>query len=124
MTAPAAPKGTGPGGRRLWRAVLADFDLEDAEVVLLGEAVRTVDTLDRLAAVVASAGDVIEGKEGPRVHPALVEARQLRIVLARLNAALRLPDDPAASDGRTPRNPQRRTGSRGVYAIRGTRGTA
>jgi len=104
--------------------VLADFDLEDAEVVLLGEAVRTVDTLDRLAAVVASAGDVIEGKEGPRVHPALVEARQLRIVLARLIAALRLPDDPAASDGRTPRNPQRRTGSRGVYAIRGTRGTA
>lgn len=55
---------------------------------------------------------------GQRVHPALVEARQLRIALARLIAALPLPagdeDDQAAG-----RRPQRRVGVRGIYTLGG-----
>ena len=79
---PTPPKGTRTGGRRLWHDVLAKYQLEQHELALLREAVRTVDDLDALAAVLASEGVVTHGQQ--RVHPALVEARQLRIALARL----------------------------------------
>ena len=108
---PAPPKGTRSGGKKLWCDVLGKYELEQHEIALLREAVRTVDDLDALADVVAAEGVTI----GYRVHPALVEARQLRISLARLVGALRLPagdedDQPAG------RRPQRRGGARGVYA--------
>jgi hypothetical protein len=107
--APAAPAGTGAGGRRLWRDVTGRFDLSEHELALLREAARTVDQLDDLAAVLRRDGVTLD--DG-RVHPALVESRQLRITLARVLAAMRLPDDDT-DDGR----PQRR-GVRGVY-VRG-----
>ncbi len=53
-------------------------------------------------------------KRGPITHPALVESRQQRLVLARILTALRVPD----ADGV---QPQRR-GLRGFYG--GDRGTA
>ena len=113
---PDPPSGTGPSGLALWRDVLGKYELEEHEVALLRECVRTVDELDVLAAVVAAEG--LTSKTGAKVHPALVEARQLRIGLARLVAALRLPagdeEDQAAG-----RRPQRRVGARGVYAING-----
>jgi hypothetical protein len=111
---PSAPKGAGPSGLALWRDVLGKYELEEHELALLREAVRTVDDLDALAAVTARDGVTL----GARVHPALVEARQLRIALARLVGSLRLPagdeDDQAAG-----RRPQRRVGARGVYAVGG-----
>jgi hypothetical protein len=94
--------------------VLGKYDLEEHELALLREAVRTVDDLDVLAAVVAKEGVTL----GQRVHPALIEARQLRIALARLLGVLRLPagdeDDPAVG-----RRPQRRVGARGIYSLGG-----
>lgn len=111
---PTPPDGTGPNGLALWRDVLSKFDLDEHETALLRECVRTVDQLDILAASVNADGAMVDG----RIHPALVESRQLRIALARLVAALRLPagdeDDQAAG-----RRPQRRVGARGVYQIRG-----
>jgi hypothetical protein len=109
---PPAPKGAAPSGRALWRDVLGKYDLEEHELALLREAVRTVDDLDGLAAVVANEGMTI----GNKVHPALVEARQLRIALARLLGALRLPagDEDGQAAGR---RPQRRVGARGVYGF-------
>lgn len=81
--------------------------MPEHELGLLLEACRTSDDLDRLAAVVAVEGVVVDG----RPHPALVEARQLRIVLSRLIASLRVPDDPDGQSGR----PQRRGGARAHY---------
>jgi hypothetical protein len=111
---PTPPDGAGPSGLALWRDVLSKYDLEQHEVALLREAVRTLDNLDSLADVVARDGITT----GAKVHPALVEARQLRIALARLLGALRLPagdeDDQAAG-----RRPQRRVGARGVYSLGG-----
>ena len=46
-----------------------------------------------------------------KAHPALVEARQQQIVLARLIASLRIPD---ADD----EQPQRRGAARGAYGLR------
>jgi hypothetical protein len=111
---PAVPPGTKASGRRLWRAVLAAYELDEHETALLREAVRTVDQLDDLAAIVERDGPIVEGTNGPRAHPALVESRQLRIALARVLAALRLPsgDEDAG-------RPQRRVGVRGIYSVGG-----
>lgn len=111
---PAPPKGAGPSGRALWREILSKYDLEQHELAMLREAVRTVDDLDALAATVAAEGIMAGG----RVHPALVESRQLRISLARLLGALRLPagDEDDQAPGR---RPQRRVGARGVYSVGG-----
>jgi len=107
---PTPPTGTKASGRRLWRSVVDGFELEEHELALLREAVRTVDLLDALAEIVADDGPMVDSPQGRRTHPAVVEARQLKIALARLLAALRLPSD--EEDGR----PQRRGGARGVYA--------
>jgi hypothetical protein len=113
---PAAPKGTAAAGRGVWSAVLEDWELEPHELALLTEITRTVDMLDQLAGIVATDGPIIESNTGPRAHPALVEARQLRITLARLYAALRLPDGEQGHEGQGRR--QRRVGARGVYQLR------
>ena len=116
---PAPSPGTKASGRRLWRAVLVGYELEEHETALLREMCRTVDKLDELAEAVDRDGVMVPGPGlTVRVHPALVESRQLKVAFARLAAALRLPAgdeaDPAAN-----RRPQRRVGARGVYGIRG-----
>lgn len=114
---PAAPRGTGPSGRKLWAGVLADWALEPHELSLLVEAVRTVDALDVLHARVKKDGEIIADRFGqPRAHPALVEARQLKIAFARILAALRLPDG-APGDESQGRRSQRRVGARGLYSV-------
>ena len=106
---PPVPKGTGPSGRRLWAKVNDEYVLEEHELALLREAVRAVDQLDKLDAIVRKDGLVVHGKQGPRVHPGAVEARQARLVLARTLASLRLPS------GLAGRSPQRRVGVRRPY---------
>jgi hypothetical protein len=100
------PEGAGTAGARLWHAVLDEHELAEHELALLREAVRTVDQLDALAEVLNEEGVMT----GAKVHPALVESRQLRLTLARLLGALRVPDE---ADVR----PQRRTGVRQPYKL-------
>lgn len=113
---PRPPKGTKAAGRRLWTAVLGEYELEMHEEALLKEAVRAVDRLDALEALLERDGLLLTSPNGERVHPAAVEARQLAIALARLTAALRLP---AGEEGEGERRPQRRVGVRGIYGIAG-----
>ncbi|MGO9382177.1 MAG: hypothetical protein ACLP4W_08775 [Mycobacterium sp.] len=115
---PAPPKGTKVNGRKLWDEVLSRYELEQHELALLREMVRTVDLLDELAAIVAREGTMTEGSWDPRPHPAVIEARQSKIALARLTAALRLPAG-AEGDEAAGRRPQRRVGVRGVYGLAG-----
>jgi hypothetical protein len=117
MGIPRAPDGAGPAGRRLWRGVLGSFELGPHELLMLKEACRVADVCEVLAAVVASDGPMLEGTEGPRLHPALRELRQERLTLSRMLVALRMPwgdEDQAEGQGR----PQHR-GIRGFYAIEG-----
>ena len=113
---PPTPKGTGANGRRLWQSIVSAYELDEHETALLREAVRTIDRLDELHAVVDAEGLMVEGRYGPKVHPAMVEARQLKIALARLLAALRLPDGENGDESQGRR--QRRVGARGVYGLR------
>ena len=117
-TAPPPPTGTRAGGKRLWHSVVDGYDLDEHETALLTEAVRTVDALDALDARVRRDGVVVSTPQGDRAHPALVEARAQRIVLARLLAGLRLPSG-EAGDEQAGARPQRRSGYRGTYGITG-----
>ena len=77
---PAAPAGSKTSGKRLWRSILAEYELEEHETALLREMVRTVDQLDALQAAVDRDGLMVAGPGmAKRVHPAAVEARQARI---------------------------------------------
>lgn len=98
-------------GDRLKADVLARFDLEPAELLSLDHVARLATILEGLDAIIERDGLTITGPDGcPRVHPAVIEARQSRIALARLLAALRLPE--LEAQGR----PQRRA-TRGVYEL-------
>jgi hypothetical protein len=119
---PPAPKGTKASGKRLWRSILTEYELEEHELALLREMVRTVDQLDALQTITERDGLLVASQGlGRKVHPAMVEARQLRIALARLAAAARLPaGDEESKDAKVgTRRPQRRVGVRGPYRLRG-----
>jgi len=112
MKVPTAPEGAQRAGRRLWRAVLNDYELATHELVLLEQAVHVADACQELQSLVHRDGAMIDS----RANPALVELRQERILLARLLVALRVPLG-AAEDEQPGRQQYR--GTRGVYGIRG-----
>ena len=114
MTIPRPPKGCGPAGRRLWNAVQQDFDLGEHERALLTALCRQADRLDQLEELIANEGLIVTGHGTTKMHPAVIEARNTAIAVARIAAALRLPA------GEEDENPaQRRAGVRGVYQIGG-----
>jgi len=108
------PAGLSSGGKRLWRALLAqDVALAEElnpnrEVAI--EACRAKDRCDVLADLCATTDVMLDNNKGqPVAHPAWVESRQQANILKQLIAALRLPDVA------TGKRPQRR-GARGSYA--------
>jgi len=111
-----APTDLGDRGRALWHSLADDFDLAQHERDLLHEAARVADRLDSLDAVVRAEGVTVTSPQGVKAHPALVEARQQEVVLSRLIASLRIPDE----DGNAP---QRRGGARSPYLARRTYGS-
>lgn len=127
--AQTAPKGLAARGRRLWREIAEEHDLDPMQKVILEEACRTADRLDRLEEKLSGREDawahllsrVDLGDDGMRVielrvDGALSEARQQQNVFKQLLASLRLPDAAGA-------RPQQRGGARGAYKPKST-GTA
>ena len=53
---PPAPAQVGEAGRRLWDGIVTPYDLEEHELALLTRAVRAVDVLVGLDAIVAADG--------------------------------------------------------------------
>jgi len=100
----------------LWVSVVSDYDLDEHELCVLTEATRTVGLLDELDAAVRAEGALVDSPQGRKAHPAIVEARQQRVVLARLLAALRMPVGEAGDEQANAR--PRRRGPRGVYGVR------
>ena len=117
-----APKGLGARGRRLWREITEAHELDPMQVVLLEEACRCADRLDKLEEKLSGREDAWAhllsrmdlGDEDTRVielriEGALSEARQQQNVFKQLLASLRLPDAAGA-------RPQQRGGARGSYS--------
>jgi hypothetical protein len=89
---PAPPPGLGTSGRRVWREILAIYDFDAQELLVLSEICRTVDRLDALNAAVTELGVVDESSaQGMRANPLLVEERQQKALLVKLITALGLP---------------------------------
>lgn len=88
-----APRDLTAKSKRFWREILRLYALDPQHMALLHQLCRTYDDLDELAAVVRRDGVVVQTLEGAaKVHPAVVEARQMRQVVARLTSVLGLPD--------------------------------
>jgi len=116
-TPEAPPEGLAEAGRGLWIAALVDFDFDFHERLLLLQACRTADRLDRLSAEAVAGPVTVTNYKGDQVaHPAMVEARQQSLTLARLLASLRMPTGDSGGDLQ---RPQRRGGARGAYGVRG-----
>lgn len=98
----AVPRGFNAAGRKLWDVSTVEFDWAEHELALLEEACRVRDRIVELDAAVKTDGLMIASSQGARVHPAVGEARQQRLTLARLLATLQIPgldDDLPASRG-------------------------
>jgi hypothetical protein len=105
---PKPPAGLKSAGRAMWAGILTHLALDRHEELLLLEACRVADRLEALDAEIAKRGAVLRNG---RPSPALVEARQQQITLARLVVSLRLPEDMTDPV----RRPQRRGAVRAAY---------
>ncbi len=100
------PDGLAARGARMWSALMVqDPTLDDVgnprrETALT--TCRTADRVELLEQMSMEVDPVVEGRTGPMIHPLLAEVRQQAALLARLVAALRLPDET------TGKRPQRR----------------
>jgi hypothetical protein len=109
------PRELDESGVRLWESVTGEYDLDVHEELLLLQACRTADLLDRLSAEAARGPLTVVNAKGDRIsNPVVTEHRQQSLVLARLLASLRMPS--GEEDGR----PQRRGAARGSYGVRRT----
>lgn len=109
---PRTPAGLRAPGRKLWAAVVGDFELAEHELSLLEEAARCRDRIDQLRTQVDTDGVMIPSSQGSRLHPAIAEVRQQQLALARLLASLQVPG--LEEDSLPPSR-----GVRGVYSLRG-----
>lgn len=119
--APQAPPGLDARGLRLWRATTKLMDFNPAEMVILEEACRITDRLDKLDQILAGADEGWARLRLPSelagetvqvtlvLDHALAEARMQATVVKQLLVALRIPD------GKTAERPQQRGGARGAY---------
>ncbi|MFD8453891.1 hypothetical protein [Streptomyces coelicoflavus] len=109
------PRELGESGARLWESVAEHYDLDVHEELLLLQACRTADLLDRLARRADGAElTVVNAKQELVTAPWITEHRQQSLVLARLLASLRMPS------GEVEGRPQRRGAARGSYGVRQT----
>lgn len=110
----------GERGRALWDEILERFELYPWETVVLVEACRCLDLLERLAET--DAPDTQTNRHGEAVAAAhVVEARQQQATALRLLASLRLPEDLDAFNAGGGTRPQRRGAARGSYGKRNLR---
>lgn len=122
MAESRTPAGLGSGGRELWLSI-TEHDLDAAQLVLLLEACRTKDRLDKLDELLRCDTEVwatlvhrlrTDDYE-LKIDSALSEARQQANVLKQLLVSLRLPDEASG------KKPQHR-GARGAYKPSGSSG--
>jgi len=112
-TVPRPPRGLSAAGQALWSDVLGDlqegWELDARELHLLGRACRCADELASLEGAVDRDGVMVDGSRGQTiVHPALGEARQLRLVQLRLLGAIEMADPKSGVRSATPGQAQAR----------------
>jgi len=98
MTAPTPPRNLGERGQALWDSIVPAYELRPDEIVVLVDACREADLIERLHDELAVASLVTHGSMGQEVaSPFVSEIRQHRTVLAGLLAKLKIPDSPGGA---------------------------
>jgi P27 family predicted phage terminase small subunit len=89
---PSAPKDLQVEGRKLWRQVVDEFELNPVELALLYQLCLTVDELAAMKADLAEMGTIVAGSRNqPRVNPLLGAIVSHRKLADQLAVALGLP---------------------------------
>jgi hypothetical protein len=89
------PRPLGEHGMRLWRAVVAEYEISDvAGRELLCLAAQGLDRAEALAAEVAADGMTVRGRAGPKAHPAIKEELAARSFVVRTLGRLGLNFEP------------------------------
>jgi hypothetical protein len=89
------PVNLGPAGCKLWRSILADYDITDAGgLLLLEQAAFAADRAERLREQIDADGEIIHGRTGPKEHPGLKAEIAARSLLARMLVKLGLHVEP------------------------------
>nr|WP_249338217.1 hypothetical protein [Tsukamurella paurometabola] len=89
------PKGLAYEGKKLWRAITDEFDLDDSpdKLRILTDACKIADVIDRLDKEAEASPLVVKGSYGqPVIHPCLSQAQSSRALLAQHLARLNLED--------------------------------
>jgi hypothetical protein len=88
----------------LWRRVLAEFQVDDvAGRELLAQAAAGLDRAENLAAQIATDGEIIHTRAGPKPHPAIRTELEARSFVVRTLTRLGLNFEPVkATVGRPP----------------------
>lgn len=99
MTDVTAPDGFGPEATWLWAETTAAYELAPHELMVLEQACRTRDDIDRLERALDVEDLLIEGSKQQLVaNPLISELRQHRQSFRTLVKALALPDPADATD--------------------------
>jgi P27 family predicted phage terminase small subunit len=98
---PSPPDHLQESGRDLWASTLSEWELTDADLLVLLTACETVDRLEQIRTSIAKAGVTVRDPSGRvRAHPLLASEAALRGVLLRAWAQLHLDDAPPPKIGR------------------------
>ena len=89
---PKPPNELGDAGSQLWERVVAEIEFAAHELAILHEAGKTLDAVRALQVRLDAEGLSCHNSQGEKVHWALPELRQQRLVLARLLASIAIPE--------------------------------
>src|SRR5262245_10879129 len=88
---PRPPAGLTPEARRWWARLASEYEFNTSDLLLLEEAMRSLDRLREAQAHIAEHGSVFKDRWGQlRPNPAVLLERDCRTSLVRLFKALRL----------------------------------
>lgn len=107
--APEPPEGLHETGAGLWEVVTTSCDLPPHSLLILAQACRAADRLDRLAGEIEALSSFVEeGRVQPVINPLIAESRATSLAMARLLTSARIPDEYTSGAKR----PQRQSGAR------------
>lgn len=91
---PEPPAHLSRSSKALWRSVLVEYELARHEMTVLAAALESRDRMDQARDQIKLEGLTVEGRFGPKQHPAVAIERDSRLAMIRAWRALKLPGDP------------------------------